>query len=127
MCTVRLAEEATHNMLTTTEIAKFLTTIKIDTDTARRMRAVVYRAHSGRWPTWHAYAMRRTTGAIVEVAELARSRRGKRYAVVEWSLTKLRIVTHPRATLAEAYAVAARMVRIDAPRAVLERGGLRPL
>jgi hypothetical protein len=113
-------------MLTTTEIAKFLASINLETRAARHIRATVYRTHSGRWPTWHAHAMTRTHDAIVEVAELTRTRSGQRYAVIVWSLSRIRMVIHPRATLAEARAMAAHMLRIDAPRAALERGGLRP-
>lgn len=113
-------------MMTTAEIAKFLTTINLDTRAARHIRATVYRTHTGRWPTWRAHAMRRVTGAIVEIAEVVRASRGKRYAVIVWSLNKVRMVMYPRDTLAEARVVAACMFRIDGQRDALERGGLRP-
>lgn len=104
-------------MMTATEIATFLASIRLETHAARYMRAVVYRAHTGRWPAWRAHAMQRSGNAIVELGELRNVRVGARYAVITWRLDEISMRMLPCETMREALLKSARMFRIDLTRA----------
>lgn len=105
-------------MMTAAEITAFLASVRLETHCARYMHAVIYRAHTGRWPTWIARAMRQRGNTIVEVAELRSVRARKRYTVITWRLDEISMRMQPCNTLAEALrAITARTFRIDHVRA----------
>src|SRR5689334_17589256 len=68
----------------------------------RYVRSVILRTHSRRWPTWHAYSMRRDGDAIVEVAKWCREKAPNRFVVIRWSLATLGIDWRSFRTLKEA-------------------------
>ena len=90
-------------MMTTTQIAQFLDSLNTRTVTARYVRTTVYRAHTGRWPTWRAHVMSHQRGSIVVVAAWARcASEAQRFVVTTWSTREIRVSWESFATLDEA-------------------------
>lgn len=113
--------EATMNRPATIKTSRVsvdkLATLDLSDDLQRWLQELIRRTHTGRWPLWRGYAMRRHRDRLYELVEWVPRQKfveAKRFNVITWIVTATSVGTtwqREHMTLREARALFAQMKR----------------